>query len=79
MASAAAASALRHVHLAEQQRRSKGPGRGPPQRMISTSSCQTAVALAADLAAVALLLLRAEAGMLLGGLSYPAIRYDKCR
>ena len=48
--------------------------------MISTSSCQTAVALAADLAAVALLLLlRAEAGMLLGGLSYPAIRNDKCR
>ena len=49
--------------------------------MISTSSCQAAVAaVAADLTAVALLLLlRAEAGMLLGGLSYPAVRFDKCR
>ena len=46
--------------------------------MISTSTCQAAAA--ADLAAVALLLLLVGAGdgTLLGGLSYPARRYDRC-
>lgn len=45
--------------------------------MISKSTCQAAAA-AADLAADALLLLllRADAGLLLGGLSCPARRYD---
>jgi hypothetical protein len=48
--------------------------------MISTPTCQAAAAAAAaDLAAVALLLLlhlRAGAGVLLGGLSYPESMTD---